>query len=67
MRLTAPLRWAMSWVVLAAIFFLVVTPVGLLRRVAGGDPAGGAFDRRRGSYWTPRSATEDPERWFRQY
>src|SRR6185436_11812728 len=38
-------------VVLAAIYFLVVTPIGLALRLAGRDPLRRAIERGRHSYW----------------
>ena len=39
-------------VILAVVFFLVVTPIGLLRRLFGGDPLGRRA-RNAESYWKP--------------
>jgi len=52
MRLAEALSFVMTRVILAIVFFTVVTPIGLLRRLTGGDPL-----RRRApsseSYWRP--------------
>jgi hypothetical protein len=66
-RVTAPAGRILSAILLAAIFFLVVLPVGLLRRAAGADPLSRRFDRAAGSYWVPRREPRGPERWFRQF
>jgi hypothetical protein len=67
MVVTWPIGWVLSQVVLALIFYGVVTPAGLVRRAFGKDPL-----RKRGSpevasYWKPRRAPADMERYFRQY
>ncbi len=54
MGLAEVLAFAMTRVILALVFFGIVTPIGLLRKVLGGDPL-----RRRAkpadSYWWPYS------------
>jgi hypothetical protein len=45
-------------IVLGALFFLVVLPVGLLRRAFGADPL--RLRRRAGSYWIERPEGEAP-------
>jgi hypothetical protein len=64
---TRPVGWALSWVILAAIYFLVVTPVGLALRAFGRDPLARRADPAAASYWMPRKGTGGPERWFRQF
>lgn len=49
-RLSAVLGWVNSRVILLALFFLVLTPVGLVRRVFGADPL---RLRRGGAGWSP--------------
>jgi hypothetical protein len=64
MRLTYPIGWCVSHVVLALMFFLVVTPVGFLVRLFH-DPMTRQFDRAAGTYWIAREVV-DSERYFRQ-
>jgi hypothetical protein len=52
--LTLPIGWCVSHVLLAAIFFLVVTPIGLAMRVLGRDPMRRRPDRSAESYWIAR-------------
>ena len=51
----------------AAIYFLVITPVGLLLRFAGRDPLDRRMERDRTTYWKDATKTDDAERIFRQY
>lgn len=67
MLVTWPLGWVLSHVVLAVLYYGVITPVGLVLRALGKDPL-----RKRGSsevpsYWRPRRPPADMERYFRQY
>ena len=46
--------WALTRLLLIAIFYLVVTPLGLLARLCGKDYLGVRGDPRAGSYWISR-------------
>jgi len=63
-----PIGFVVSHVVLALVYYLVLTPVGLAMRAFGYDPMKRGFDRSAGSYWIARDASEiKPERYFRQF
>lgn len=62
-----PIGWVVGHVLLAAVFFGVVTPIGLARRAAGRDPMQRRFDRSAASYWIRRPESPGIERYFRQY
>lgn len=66
MYAAAPVGWVLGHVILCAVFFLVVTPVGLWMRVAGRDPLQRQFDASSTSYWEPRTPSERA-RYFRQF
>ena len=53
-RIGAFLHRVVSPIVLGVMFFLVVTPIGLLMRGFGKDPLRLKFDRTAESYWIPR-------------
>lgn len=63
MRLAHALGWVNSRILLALLFYLVMTPMGLMQRLAGRDAL-----RRRGagseSYWIPRSAPKQSKEQF---
>lgn len=64
-RLTYPIGFVLSYVVLGVVYFLVFTPIGFLVRFFY-DPMNRRFDRPASSYWTPHQP--DPqERYFRQF
>lgn len=52
MGLAEAMGFVMTRVILAAVFFLLVTPIGLLRRAFGGDPLSRRAARTE-SYWKP--------------
>jgi hypothetical protein len=63
--LTFPIGWVVSHVVLLAMYFVVLTPLGALVRLFY-DPMERAFDREATSYWETRDSTS-PTRYFRQF
>jgi hypothetical protein len=65
--LTYPLGLALSFVVLSVIYFLVITPVGLIMRLVGRDPMCRRFDRAAATYWRPRPPARDPQSYFSQF
>lgn len=64
---TYPIGWVVSHAILAAVFFLAVTPIGILRRTIGGDPLTRRFDRGARTYWVPRTGNPESARYFRQF
>ena len=65
--LAFPIGWVVSHVILALVLYLVLTPIGLLLRLAGRDPLARGFDRSASSYWTPHRRADSMERYFRQF
>jgi hypothetical protein len=53
------LGWVMTRLILTVLFFIVVTPIGILARVSGKDFLNLKFDDCAGSYWIKRAAAED--------
>ena len=63
-----PIGFVVSHVVLAVVYYLVLTPIGLLTRLFGYDSMEKRFDSEAESYWIERSAeAADPKRYFRQF
>jgi hypothetical protein len=62
-----PVAWVVSHLLLAGVYYLVITPIGLMLRLLGHDLLGLKIDRSAESYWTPRQTTEDRQRYFRQF
>jgi hypothetical protein len=63
-----PIGFVVSHVLLAAVFYLLVTPIGLLMRLVGYDPMHRRLDRQAASYWIPRDHAErEPRSYFRQF
>lgn len=62
---TFPIGWLVSHVLLAAIFLLVFTPIGLARRVLGQDALELRRDPARASTWRVSAATREPASYTR--
>ncbi|MEO8376995.1 MAG: SxtJ family membrane protein [Candidatus Sumerlaeota bacterium] len=67
MTLTYPIAFIVSHLVLLVVWYLVITPVGLLLRLGGFDPMRKKFDRNVKTYWRDYSPHTSKERYFRQF
>lgn len=65
--LTFPIGFVMSPVILAALYFLVLTPVGLVLRLVGSDPMQRALDQSASTYWEEKAPVTDSQSYFKQY
>jgi hypothetical protein len=62
---TLPIGWVLSWVVLAGIYYLLLTPTGLVLRLLGRDSMGLKAGEA-SSYWESAAGEGDVETYFRQ-
>lgn len=62
-----PIGWTVSQLVLVIVYYLVVTPTGLLMRLRGHDPLRRHFDKEAQSYWVEHRPGGEPTRYFRQF
>ena len=65
--ISLPIGFVISYVVLGVLFYLVLTPFGLVFRLLGRDPLERRFDKASRSYWVRRSPVDDVSRYYRQY
>lgn len=65
--LTRPLGWLVSHLLLALVFYLVITPLGLVRRLLHRDPLALRFEPGLSSYWTERRGDDSLDSTFRQF
>jgi hypothetical protein len=63
------LGYFVSRILLTIIFFLVITPMGLIFRVIGKDPMERKLDRKAISYWSKKEQEANPstERYEKQF
>ena len=64
---TFPIGWVVSHLILALVYFAVITPFGIVMRLAGRDALSRRFDRSATTYWKQRRPPAKPERYYRQF
>lgn len=63
MKFAAGAAWFNTRLILVLVFYLVITPVGLLLRLSGKRPIPATFDKSKDTYWIEREKKEyDPYR-----
>lgn len=62
-----PIGFVLSQVLMALIYYLVMTPIGLVFRLIGRDAIGRRPDPQRQSYWHDRGPARKPASYFRLY
>lgn len=62
-----PIAWVLSHVVLAIVFFGVLTPVAVFFRLTGRDPLAKRYDPEKKSYWVDLPEVSDKKDYFRQF
>jgi hypothetical protein len=68
LRFGEALSYVTTRIVLGVVFYLVLTPLGLLRRLVGSDPLGRTSNASRGSFWRPYPARQrDPHHYLKMY
>ncbi len=65
--LAFPIGFVLSYVIMGALYFLIIGPIAIALRLAGRDPMRRARDPQAGSYWTPARPARDKESYFHQY
>ena len=65
--LTYPIGFVVSHVILAVIFYGMITPIGLVFRLAGRDALRRRFEPDVASYWVAHRGPESVGRYFRQF
>ena len=64
---TFPIGFVLSHVILALVYYLVITPIGLLMRLLGRDPLQRRFEPALKTYWEPKTTKRTPADYLRQY
>ncbi len=67
MLVAFPVGWVVSLVMLALMFYCLITPVALFFRLRGRDLLHRAPPRDGSSFWTTKSLPQEVRRYFRQY
>lgn len=64
---TVPIGFVVSHVLMALIYYLVVTPIALVFRLMGRDELRLKKDSKAGSYWVDRGPERRPASYFKLY
>jgi hypothetical protein len=68
MTLTYPIGWLLSHLMMGVVFYLVVTPIGLVLRLMGRDALDRKVDKGVETYWKAHeSRGTAPDSYFRQF
>jgi hypothetical protein len=65
--LAFPIGFVLSYVIMGALYFLIIGPIAIALRLAGRDPMRRPRDPQAASYWTPARPARDKESYFHQY
>ncbi len=65
--LAYPIGFVLSYVIMGALFYLLLAPVGIIFRVTGRDPLMRRFEPETESYWFDSRPARPSESYFRQF
>ena len=61
-----PIGWVVSHLILAIVYFLIITPFGIARRTIGGDPLKQEIEKDAATYWEELEQPKGKDDYFRQ-
>ena len=64
---TYPIGFVVSHILLAIVYYAILTPIGLLMRSLGKDPMQRDLESAATTYWIAKETSTDPNRHFKQY
>ncbi len=62
-----PIGFIVSYLIMVIVYYLVLTPMGLVMRLFGYDPMNRHFDESTETYWSPRKQDDRLNTYFRQF
>ncbi len=65
--LAFPIGWGVSNLVLGILFYVLITPIGLVFRLLRRDPLDRSFDAEAATYWVESKRNPGPESYFKQF
>jgi hypothetical protein len=67
MVMAFPVGWVISQIMLAIMFYLLITPIAVLFRLRGRDVLARKPAPERATFWLPKQTAQDVRSYFRQY
>jgi hypothetical protein len=64
---TYPIGFVLSHIVMGVVYYLVITPVGIVFKIIGRDSMNRRFDPSAATYWIKRRPPDNVKRYFRQF
>jgi hypothetical protein len=64
---TYPIGFVVSYLIMLVVYYLVLSPIGLVMRLFGHDPMNRHIDKNVGTYWCPREQDDSLSTYFRQF
>jgi hypothetical protein len=64
---TYPIGFVVSYLIMLVVYYLVLSPIGLVMRLFGHDPMNRHFDESADTYWCPRDQDDSLTAYFRQF
>lgn len=62
-----PIGFVLSYVIMATLFFLIITPIGLVMRAFGKDPLENRFATEAETYWAECHPPRPSDSYFKQF
>lgn len=62
-----PIGFVLSYLIMGTLFYLMITPVGLIFKLTGRDPLNRKFDPDAESYWDVARADRPKDSYFKQF
>ncbi len=67
MKAVSPIGWTISHLLLAMVYYLIITPMGLMMRLFRRDSMRRKFEPEAETYWIERRSNGDLARYVRQF
>jgi len=65
--LAFPIGFVLSYVIMGALYFLIIGPIAVVFRLFGKDSMHRGYDRKAPTYWSTARPPRDKESYFHQY
>ena len=65
--LAYPIGFVLSHVIMGTLFFLMITPLGIVLKLIGKDPLHRSFDPEAETYWLDSRPPRSKESYFKQF
>ena len=62
-----PIGLVLSYVIMATLFYLIISPIGVLMRLTGKDPLEKRINPEADTYWVDAQSARPSESYFKQF